>query len=148
MDQVPSRLLIELVWLFFMINSIVLLNVFYNVNLEIWPFTSILNYTFHLFLPKAVVAMHQLLFYTFFEATWLMSHTSSCLNLLRFPLSKWLKSCLFLLTERRSPNCILSQTVVILDGRSVSTFDACAIEKTFYRILRLNFVKVNDFNEQ
>ena len=79
-----------------------------------------------------------------------MSQPSTCLNLLRFALSKWLKSCLFLLTERRGPNCILSQTFVILDGMSItfSTFNACVIEKTFYRILRVDFVKVNDFNDQ
>ena len=97
------------------------------------------------FLSKAIVVMHQLLFYTLFWS-----------NLTHFSALKLLKSlkisalCLFLLTERRGLNWILSQTFVILDGSSVtfSTFDACVIEKTFCRILRLDFVKVNDFNEQ
>ena len=37
------RFLIELICLFFIIDSTVLLNVFYLVNLEIWPFYEYLN---------------------------------------------------------------------------------------------------------
>ena len=43
MDKVPYRFLIELICLFFIIDSTVLLNVFYLVNLEIWPFYEYLN---------------------------------------------------------------------------------------------------------
>ena len=145
---------------FFTIDCLLLLKIFYRVNLEIRPFYKFLIYKFHLFLSKAIVAIHKLLFYSSFEATWLMSQPSTCLNISRLPLSKWLKSCflteeemqlgLLLFTERRGPYCIRSQTFAILDGRSVifSTFYACVFEKTFYRILRVKFVKVNSFNNQ
>ena len=43
MDKVPYRFLIELICLFFITDSTVLLNVFYLVNLEIWPFYEYLN---------------------------------------------------------------------------------------------------------
>ena len=74
---------------FFMINSIVLLNVFYSVNLEKWPFTNILIYKFHLFYQKQLLLCTNCYFAPFFEATWLISQPPSCLNLLRFPFSAY-----------------------------------------------------------
>ena len=46
----------------------------------------------------------------------------------------WLKSGLFLLTERRGPNFIRSQPFAILDGGSVifSTVYVCEFQETFY----------------
>ena len=139
-----------MICLFFMINSSVLLNVFYIVNLEIWAFYEYFNLQVSSVFIKSNCCYAPIVILQFFEATWLMSQPSSCLNFWRFPLSKWLNSRLFLLTERRGPSCILSQTVVILDGRSVifSTFYACVIEKTFYWIPRVNFVRVSNFSEQ
>ena len=139
-----------MICLFFMINSSVLLNVFYIVNLEIWAFYKYFNLQVSSVFINSNCCYTPIVILHFFEATWLMSQPSSCLNFWRFPLSKWLKSRLFLLTERRGPSCILSQTVVILDGRSVifSTFYACVIEKTFYWIPRVNFVRVSNFSEQ
>ena len=139
-----------MICLFLMINSSVLLNVFYIVNLEIWAFSEYFNLQVSSVFIKSNCCYAPIVLLHFFEATWLMSHPSSCLNFWRFPLSKWLKSWLFLLTERRGSSCILSQAVVILDRRSVvfSTFYACVIEKIFYRIPRVNFVRVNNFSEQ
>ena len=65
MNKVPERCLIELFRVFFMIDSIVLPNVFIDVYLEIWPFYKYLSLQFSSFLSKVVVAMHQLLFYSF-----------------------------------------------------------------------------------
>ena len=123
-----------MICLFFMIDSSVLVNVFCSVNLKIGHFTNILIYKFHLFLSKAIAAIHHLLFHTFFWSS--LTHVSDLKllkSLLRLPFSKWLKSCLFILTQRRGANRILSQTFVILDEMSVifGTFYACAIEKTF-----------------
>ena len=139
-----------MICLFFMINNSVLLNVFYIANIEIWAFYEYFNLQVSSVFIKSNSCYAPIVILHFFEATWLMSQPSSCLNLWRFPLSKWLKSRLFLLMERRGPSCILSQTVVILDERSVifNTFYACVIEKTFYRIPRVNIVRVNNFSEQ
>ena len=91
--KVSYRVLIEVACFFFTIDCLLLLKIFYRVNLEIQPFYKFLIYKFHLFLSKAIVAIHKLLFYSSFEATWLMSQPSTCLNISRLPLSKWLKSC-------------------------------------------------------
>ena len=145
MDKVPERLLIELMCLFFMMNSSVLLNVFYSVDLEIWPSYECFNLQVSSFFIKSYCCYAPIVILHFFWSN--LTHVSALKLLKSLKISAL---CLFLLTERKGPNWILSLTFVILDGSSVtfSTFDACVIEKTFYRILRLDFVKVNDFNEQ
>ena len=102
--------------LYYLMYFTVLLNVFYSVNFEIWPFYEYFNLQVSSFFINSNCCYASIVILCFFWSSLTLSQPSSCLNLLRF-----------LLTERRGPNCILSQTFVILDGRSVlfSTFDAC-----------------------
>ena len=85
-----------------------------------------------------------------------MTQLSSCFNFLRFQPSKLLISCLYLFHGKKRCYFMKYQTFAILVTSLLTenillnyvSIDALFIEKAFYRVLLVNFIKAHSLNKQ